>query len=183
MNYIIYDLEATCWRGKPLGLVQEVIEIGAFKLNDYGEELGSYNRFIKPVVNPYLSPFCKELTSIRQEDIDRARTYPKVIEEFLDWIDIYDEEYVLCSWGSFDKRIFVNNCELHQMEYDWTEKHINIKSQYQELKKLRRSCGLKAALKREGFEFEGTQHRGIDDAENLAKIFTKLLDEWTIDVY
>jgi inhibitor of KinA sporulation pathway (predicted exonuclease) len=34
------------------------------------------------------------------------------------------------------------------------------------------------ALEREGFEFEGTMHRGIDDAVNLAKIFCKYLNLW-----
>ena len=48
------------------------------------------------------------------------------------------------------------------------------------MKRLNRSCGLKNALKREGFEFTGIHHRGISDAENLTKIFTKFLDEWQI---
>ena len=88
MNFIIYDLEATCWTGRPPGLVQETIEIGAVHINGYGEELGSFNKFIRPIVNPNLSPFCRELTSITQEDVNRANTFPSVIEAFQDWIDI-----------------------------------------------------------------------------------------------
>jgi inhibitor of KinA sporulation pathway (predicted exonuclease) len=38
--------------------------------------------------------------------------------------------------------------------------------------------GLKSAVEREGFEFTGTHHRGIDDAENLAKIFVQYLGLW-----
>ncbi len=178
MNYIVFDLEATCWQGRPPGLIQETIEIGALKLDDYGEVVGSYNRFIKPILNPYLSPFCKQLTTITQDEIDRAGTFPTVIDEFQDWIGLYDEEYLLCSWGSFDQTMLARDCQLHRLEDDWTAPHLNIKRQYHQLKRLHRPCGLRRAVKREGFEFTGTPHRGISDAENLAKIFAKLLDEW-----
>lgn len=178
MNFIIYDLEATCWQGSPPSLVQEIIEIGAVRINSYGEVEGTFNCFIRPKLNPRLSMFCQELTSIRQEDIDRARYFPDVIEDFQDWAEVFEEDYLLCSWGGFDKRMLIQDCQLHDMEYDWVEPHINLKQQYREIKRLRQSRGLKSAVNAEGFEFTGTHHRGIDDAENLARIFTKYLDEW-----
>lgn len=164
--------------GRPPGLIQEIIEIGAYLLNPYGEVIGEYNRFVRPTFNAHLSSFCQELTSIRQEDVDRASTFPVVIEEFQEWAGIGEEDYLLCSWGKFDKVMFINDCNLHQLESDWVEPHINIKKQYQDIKRLRRPIGLKNAVEKEGFEFSGTHHRGIDDALNLAKVFTKYLDEW-----
>ncbi len=178
MNFIVYDLEATCWLGRPPNETQEIIEIGAFLINPFGEVESVFNRFVRPVVNPYLSAFCQELTTISQEKVNRASTFPDVIEDFQDWAEIFDEDYLLCSWGRFDKKMLINDCKLHDMEYDWTEKHINLKKQYQEIKRLRRPVGLRTAVEKEGFEFTGTHHRGIDDAENLAKIFGKYLDEW-----
>lgn len=178
MNFIIYDLEATCWEGRPPSMVQETIEIGALRLNRFGELKGVFNRFIKPLLNPRLSAFCKELTSIQQENIDMAGNFRAVIEDFQDWAEIFEEEYLLCSWGNFDKTMFMQDCELHDIEGDWADCHINLKSQYREIKKLNKARGLKSVLKYEGFEFSGTHHRGIDDAENLVKIFTKYLDEW-----
>lgn len=178
MNYIIYDLEATCWQNLPKDKVQEIIEIGACKVNGYGEYLGSYNRFVKPVINPLLSGFCQDLTSIQQEQINRADTFQKVVEEFQDWIGIFDEDYLLCSWGDFDKKMLIQDCELHDLEFEWCEKHINVKKQYIKFKGFRRPIGLKRATIKEGFEFEGIHHRGISDAENLTKIFKKYLDEW-----
>ena len=180
MNYIIFDLEATCWEGRPPSKVQEIIEIGALMLNPYGEVERIFNRFIRPILNPNLSVFCKELTSIQQENVNRADTFPKVIEEFQDWGEMFDEDYVLCSWGAFDKKMFIQDCQLHRMEYDWAEPHINLKNQYREIKRLPKARGLKTAVRKEGFEFTGIHHRGIDDAENLAKIFTKYLDEWQV---
>lgn len=155
-----------------------MIEIGAVMINEFGEELGSYNRFIKPHVNPLLSGFCKSLTSIRQEDVDRAQKYDVVIEEFKNWINVYEEEYLLCSWGQFDKVILQENGVLHKLENDWLEHHINVKKQYAVLKDFPKQTGLKNTIVREGFEFTGIHHRAIADAENLVKIFTKYIDEW-----
>ena len=44
MNFIIFDLEATCWEGKPPNMVQETIEIGAVRINPYGEVEDTFNR-------------------------------------------------------------------------------------------------------------------------------------------
>ncbi|MBK9254127.1 MAG: exonuclease domain-containing protein [Saprospiraceae bacterium] len=180
MNFIIFDLEATCWLGRPPKGLNEIIEIGAVKVNEYGEWKSSFNKFVKPTINPVLSDFCKKLTSISQEDVDRTKTFPHIISAFQDWIDIYDEPYCLVSWGKYDKRQLLADCQLHNLDSDWLESHINLKEQYRWLKKLPDEPGLKKAVKAEGFEFTGIHHRAISDAENTAKIFSKYIDAWTV---
>ena len=180
MNFIVFDLEATCWEGRPPNMVQEIIEIGALKINRYGELISAFSRFVRPVIHPTLSLFCRQLTTIDQVAINRAQTFPDVIEDFMEWSGAYDdEEYMLCSWGSFDKRQLIQDCQLHRMEDDWIEPyHINIRRQYHDMRGWRTYKGLKKVVELEGFEFTGTYHRGISDAENLAKIFVKHIDEW-----
>ncbi len=177
MNFIVYDLEATCWNGRPPGMIQEVIEIGAYKIDEYGRAVDKFSRFIKPQAHPVLSLFCKQLTGITQVDINRARPYPSVIDDFLDWINI-DEDYVLCSWGDFDRKIFIKNCEQHRIDFEWAQQHINLKAQYYRIRNFTKPVGLQKALRKEGFEFDGEPHRGIDDAFNTAKIFMRLIDRW-----
>lgn len=178
MNYIVFDLEATCWETPPPGYVQEIIEIGAFRVNAYGEVRGKYNRFIKPVLHPTLSPFCRQLTSISQEEVNRASIFPVVIEEFMEWARIEEEDYILCSWGNFDRRMLAADCRLHRIEADWTDQHVNLKEQYRLMKHLRHGIGLRRAVEREDILFTGTHHRGISDAENLVKLFLKYLGSW-----
>jgi 3'-5' exoribonuclease 1 len=176
--FVVFDLEATCWEGKPPAMIQETLEVGAYKIDSYGEVKGSFSRLIKPVLHPQLSFFCQQLTGIDQADVNRAGLFPAVIEDFQEWIDIYDEDYLLCSWGGFDKRILQQDCKLHRMEEEWLEPHINLKQQYAGLKRLRSPWGLRKAVEREGFEFEDEHHRAMDDAHNLAKLFAKYLDMW-----
>ena len=179
MNFIIYDLEATCWDGFAPERTSEVIEIGAVRLNSFGEVTGDYNRFVQPILNPLLSHYCKDLTTIEQKDVDRAKKFNIVIEEFQDWLGLFEEEdYLLCAWGKYDKEMLTRDCLLHQVEIDWLEPHIDIKKQFQKIKKLNKPWGLKKTIDKEGFEFEGIPHRAISDAINLSKIFLKYRDEW-----
>jgi inhibitor of KinA sporulation pathway (predicted exonuclease) len=165
--------------GRPPKGVQEIIEIGAFKINEYGEVLSSFNKFVRPWVNPILSGFCQKLTKISQVDVNGAQKFPSVAEAFQDWIDVYNEDYLLCSWGKFDIQLLANDCDLHHMEKDWLEYHTNLKQQYHNIKGMVKYTGLKNTTHREGFEFTGIHHRAISDAENLAKIFIKYIDEWS----
>jgi inhibitor of KinA sporulation pathway (predicted exonuclease) len=178
VNFIIYDLEATCWRGRPPKGVQEIIEVGAYKVNQYGEVLDTFSSFIRPVVNTVLSSFCKQLTSIRQIDVNNASTFPVVIESFKDWINIYDEDYIFISWGAYDKQFLLNDCELHKLDDEWLDNFMDLKQEYHDLKNTHKHRGLKKVVNNEGFEFTGIQHRAISDAENLSKIFVKYIDEW-----
>ena len=69
MNYIVLDLEATC-KENDRSFPNETIEIGAVKLDSDFNIISTYNKFIKPKLNPVLTQFCKDLTSITQADID-----------------------------------------------------------------------------------------------------------------
>ncbi|MEY3053453.1 MAG: hypothetical protein RLY31_3238 [Bacteroidota bacterium] len=181
MNFILFDLEATCWDGMPVDMVQEIIEIGAVRINPYGEVTGAFNRFVRPVLHPTLSHFCKSLTSIDQLSVNRADTFPRVAEDFRYWAEAEEdeEECLYCSWGSFDRRMILQDAHLHRLETDWFEgRHLNIRRQYHEIRGWNNYRGLKKVVELEGFEFTGVYHRAISDAENLSKIFIKYIDLW-----
>jgi len=180
MNYIVLDLEATCWQDRTNANQNEIIEIGAVKIDSGGTIISEFEEFIQPSLNPTLSDFCKKLTTIKQSDIDGADEFKKVILKFKNWINL-DEPYLLCSWGFYDKKQFIKDCQLHHLDSNWVEQHISLKHQYATFKKLKRPIGMGGALKNENIILEGTHHRGIDDARNITKIFIKNLNSWTFN--
>ena len=102
-HFIIYDLEATCWRS-PKPKQVEVIEIGAVKVNEHLEIIDEFCAFVKPTLHPKISPFCTKLTSITQRDVDPAGHFDEVVLDFEEWINPNEVRAVLMSWGEFDKR-------------------------------------------------------------------------------
>lgn len=176
MNHIVLDLEATCWEGSINRANMETIEIGAVKLNQQYEVVDEFAQFIRPVVEPQLSAFCQQLTTIRQEDVDPAETFVPVFEQFLKWIG--PEPFVWYSWGDYDQRQLQKDCE--RLGYAWPavlNNHINLKNQFAKLQGMSRSPGMTAALTMLGLTLDGQLHRGIDDARNIAKIAQKLLPQ------
>ena len=85
------DLEATCdevgVHESPRSLVvvpdqMETIEIGLVVIDFESLVIvDEFQRFVRPQINPTLTPFCKKLTSIQQVDVDGALTYQEVGEE------------------------------------------------------------------------------------------------------
>ena len=69
MNYFIIDLEATCWGADNVQHKQEIIEIGACYINSYMEVEKTFSKIIKPVAQPILSVYCKQLTGITQMEL------------------------------------------------------------------------------------------------------------------
>lgn len=167
MNRIIFDLEATCEHDR--SIEHEVIEIGAVKVNEEGRVMDTFSIFVKPEQNPVLTPFCINLTTIQQSDVEDAPVFREAIETFQKWIG--EEPYVLASWGFFDKKLLAKQLDERNLDTDWLTPHVNLKQTYADLKRLKRPCGVQKALRKEGLTFEGTAHRGIDDAINIARIY------------
>lgn len=180
MNYVIFDLEATCFargdRNQPSWFKNEIIEIGAVKLDENGVEISRFSKFAKPKTYPVITKFCNELTTITQDDIDYADDLSDVLIEFFEWVD----GSPLISWGFYDKgqlQLDLSNNALFHL-IDKTENHFSLKHLHGEWNNLRKSVGMAKALRMERIELEGTHHRGIDDALNIAKIFRKYLSKF-----
>ena len=83
MNYIIFDLESTCWKSNPgERRKREIIEIGAVKLDDQFQTVDEFQQFVRPTINRHLTKFCMSLTSISQHDVKSAQPLETVIRQF-----------------------------------------------------------------------------------------------------
>lgn len=180
MHYIILDLEATCWENRSDTRTNEIIEIGALKIDSTGKTVSEFQAFVKPKQHPELSDFCRKLTSIDQASIDEASSFDVVVESFQKWIDL-SKPYLLCSWGFYDKTQLAKDCDLFDISKIWLIKHISLKHQYAPIKKLPRPIGMAAALEMEKIALDGTHHRALDDAKNIAKIFNANRGKWNTD--
>lgn len=175
MNYVVFDLEATCEdRNIDPNFQNEIIEIGAVKLNHNGEIIDTFSKFAKPHHDTILTEFCVNLTTITQEEIDNAESLDDVLKEFYEW----SKDSKLLSWGGYDIRQLRRDIETQKSNINWQDmkdRHINFKGWYAKHNKLKKQCGMSKALRRENIILEGTHHRGIDDAKNISKIFSKYL--------
>jgi inhibitor of KinA sporulation pathway (predicted exonuclease) len=101
----------------------------------------------------HLSGFCKKLTGIQQHNVDTAYKFDRVIEDFLHWVDIENEEFYLISWGENDRQLLYQDCILHDIPTYWLKNWVNLKPAYQVLSGMQKQLGLKKALRTRNHRF------------------------------
>ena len=173
--YLIIDLEATCTNDDEFPREEmEIIEIGAVVQHSGTFEIESeFQSFVRPIQNPQLTDFCTELTTISQSQVDGAPVFPDVLETLVEWRNDFPDS-LFCSWGEYDREQFWQDCTYHDIDYPFGPNHFNLKNGFANSQGMRRPRGVADALRRLGMKFQGTHHRGIDDARNMARIVRRV---------
>ncbi|MDQ7093811.1 3'-5' exonuclease [Desulfosporosinus sp. PR] len=179
MNYIVFDLEFNMFfrfkegdQANP-GLKNEIIQIGAVKLNQQLEQIGEFNLLIKPVVYKRLNPYVKKKTNIDMSRIIPRRPFLQAMESFKAWMG---NEAVLCSWGQDDILGLRENCSYFGFNALIFDRFINIQKIYMEFGGLSKQPSLESAV--DGLEIEKSLpfHDAFSDAAYTGDVFRKIYD-------
>lgn len=169
-DYLVIDLEATCDNaGAVPKREMEIIEIGAVLVDrESFEPVREFQTFVRPVRHPRLTAFCQELTSITQEQVDAAPGFVEALAALRRFMA--GEQPLFCSWGAYDRGQFQLDAGYHGVKLPFGPDHLNIKQAFSDALGTNKRFGMAGALRRLGLPLEGTHHRGIDDARNIARI-------------
>jgi len=130
-----------------------------------------FQRFVRPLRQPRLSSFCRELTGIAQENVDAAPTFPEALRMFLEWSEPL-EQVVLATWSRYDLWQLDLDLEAHGLP--------RLALPYLDVKKLSaRVVGSKSfeetARKLAPDDGAMPRHRALADARRTARILDRLL--------
>ena len=173
--YLIVDVEATCSDdGSVPRNEMEIIEIGAVMQSSRTFEIESeFQTMVRPVRHRQLTTFCTELTGIEQHKVADAPLFPEALEAMKKWMDGF-EDALFCSWGDYDRNQFIQDCAYHRIGYPFHFGHLNLKAEFSRSLNRHKRYGITEALRQIGFKFEGSHHRGPDDARNVARIVRRV---------
>src|SRR5262245_26842105 len=172
--YLVIDVEATCDEDHRIPREQtEIIEIGAVLAD--GATLAptaEFQTFVKPFGPPRLTPFCTQLTSITQAEVDGAPGFAAAMKKLAEFLSEQGAtgQFVFCSWGDYDRAQFERDERRHGVRAPLGKRHLNLKEAFRRRSGDDRKLGVGQALRRLNFHFEGTAHRGIDDARNITRL-------------
>ncbi|ADY51109.1 Exonuclease RNase T and DNA polymerase III [Pseudopedobacter saltans DSM 12145] len=173
---LIVDLEATCWEDKvPTGMESDIIEIGACLLDIQSGEISDSRGILVKPERSELSKFCTSLTTITRQMLDEQAI------PFKEACNILKKEYhsqsrAWASFGAYDQKQFQRQCGALGIGNPMGPSHINVKTLFALKKKLAHEQGMAGALALLDIPLEGTHHRGVDDARNIAKILRWILN-------
>ena len=170
---VVVDFECTC-EDQEEPFLHEIIEFPAVLLDlRTGREVRHFHAFVKPTERPVLSDFCSRLTGIDQATVDKAEPLDRVLVRFGAWLDEFaGEDYSLAADCQSDLRHFLlPECRRKKIRVRdawrcWVDigRHLMVHFD------LRRPGNLQMKLAKVGLVFEGTPHRGIDDARNIGRL-------------
>ncbi len=182
--FLVIDLEATCCDKKTIPRHEmEIIEIGAVMVDAKNLiPVSEFQTFIKPLRNPILTEFCKQLTSITQAEVDSAEIYPNAIARFKQW-QLQYSNFIFGSWGDYDRKQFEQDSKFHKIPYPIASAHINLKHLFTVNQNLKKRYGMAKAIELAGLDLIGTHHRGIDDARNIALLLPYILGLSTLQTW
>ena len=122
MTPIIFDLE---WN-QPLkgrtpveGLPDEIIQIGAAKIDLEGNVLDTFSQIVKPFYYKKLNKDVAELTLLTGEDLEGGLPFAEAMDAFRAWCG---KDYVLLSWSATDGFVMARNCEKFGYGTAWMPK-------------------------------------------------------------
>lgn len=184
MRYIVIDLEwNNAFSAKSKKAINEIIEIGAVKLDENLCVKDTISTFIRPSISKKLSKRVVEMTNITDADVAGGMSFINAVKLLKSWIAPDD---IVMTWGDTDIRVLVENCK----EFSLGET-IPFLGRYLDLQKYCQSkmngsfttqqLGLAAAAEILGIKDDKySHHRALDDSLLSVECLKKVFDETSL---
>lgn len=181
-NFLVADFEFTTFKGtygRPRAFFPEIIEAGSVLLEPPAYEfLMPYQTFVKPRYFPKLTEECKNITLIKQTDVDAGITFEAMLEELSHYYQ--PGSTFFAAWGNADRDVIQNACLRYKLPcpFNWSD-YIDLAEEYKAFYSLERRHSLKHALEERQIEQKGLSHLALDDALNAAQVMMRMIaDGW-----
>ncbi|CAD7965167.1 unnamed protein product [Amoebophrya sp. A120] len=187
--YAILDFEATCEHDH--SIEPEVIEFPTVILDvETLEVVAEFRKFVKPVLNPKLKYFCRNLTGITQEEVDNAGDFPGVYQDWKGFMAHFPNS-LLITCGDWDvETMLPGQLKLCGLPDDVERSFCNIKIIFANLLgdprkhknyvyyRNNKQDAMVIMLEACALQLDGRHHSGLDDSRNIAKIVKYIAENY-----
>ena len=198
MGYIIIDLEFNNLKnitnyykdfyeeyGKfdSVNLENEIIEIGAVKVDKYMKPISELKIYIKPTVFPVINPIVTEITKIDQNILnEEGVSFEEAINKLK---DMFEEGDVLCSWAKDDVvELIINANHYNYNDLSWLNEYLDIQEYVTKMLAHKKALGLKAALDEFKIKVDETKlHDALNDSIYTVEVFRRVYNSRVIKNY
>ncbi len=176
--YIVFDLEFNrsnrnyISERNGIRLYDEIVQIGAVKLDADRNIIDMFSSFIKPVAYPKMNTEVSRLTGITTEMLwDEGREFNIVIEEFFDWCG---NDPVFVTWSGNDIVVLEDNMLYHGIDTGIIPVCYDIQMMFDDqISPNDRDMSLDYAMWALEIDPE-VSHEALNDARNTAEVFRRL---------
>ncbi len=180
MQFIIMDLEwNNTYAKKSGGYINEIIEIGAVKLDEELDTVDTFSCIIRSQIGKKLRGSVKRLTHLTNDDINTGMPFTKTFSLLRKWIG--NEDSVILTWGDCDVRVLLENFKyLNGIKtIPFLTKYCDLQQYFQSIHKCIKGqqTGLLTAAQTLNIDPEKyIHHRALGDSMLTADIFKEVYD-------
>lgn len=197
MEYIVLDLEFNNMRDitdyyndfydrypniKENQCPNEIIQIGAVKLDRYMKIVDTLKIYVKPAVYEILNPRIVEITGITEQDLENGISFPEAIDRLADFSG---DDSIICSWAKDDVAELIRNSKYHgYVNLNWLKQYLDIQEYCTKVLAEKHSLSLKNALDKLRVKVEESElHDALNDAMYTAEVFRRKFNGRIINNY
>jgi DNA polymerase III epsilon subunit-like protein len=187
MHYIVLDLEFNNMRDildyypefyqkypnlKENDCPNEIIEIGAVKLDRSMKTVDTLKVYVKPVIFEMLNPRIKEITGITEGDLESGVSFGEALDKLAAFSG---EDCIICSWAKDDVAELIRNSNYHSCtNLDWLKRYLDIQEYCTKVLAEKKSLSLKNALDKLRVKVDESElHDALNDAVYTAEVFRR----------
>lgn len=180
MGYVVMDMEwnqamssqSAVFNKLPIRLRGEIIQIGAVKLTDDFQPGEEFQIDVKPVYFRRMHYKVEKLTGFDKERLESGVGFKEAFTKFREFCG---DSCTFLTWGSDDKAIMEQNIIIHDLDWDWIDRWVNLQVIYNIQTQAGRSqTALATAMEHFNIEQTRVAHDALGDAYNTALICSKL---------
>ncbi|WP_294403624.1 3'-5' exonuclease [uncultured Clostridium sp.] len=189
MGYIIVDLEFNNLKNitkyyekffddnkelKDIELENEIIEIGAIKVDQYMKPICEMREYIKPTIFPVINPKVTEITKIDSNILnENGISFEEAINKLK---GMFEKGDVLCSWAKDDVAEIIINANYHEYkDLNWLDRYLDIQEYASRILAHKKVLGLKTALDELKIRVDETKlHDALNDAFYTVEVFKRI---------
>ena len=181
MQFVVMDLE---WNGaycrQTHGYFNEIIEIGAVRLDEKLQPSGEFHAVIRPQVSAELSSIVRDLTSITPEQLEKEGVpFPTAMEKLQEWL--HSRDAVILTWSTTDLLVMMENCRYYYEDdrLPFLERYADLQVYSQQRMGVgtAQQIALGKACELLGIDEDGADlHRALDDSRLSARILQRIYE-------
>ncbi|NRT89871.1 3'-5' exonuclease [Clostridium beijerinckii] len=198
MGYIIIDLEFNNLKNitnyqkdffekygefDSVSLENEIIEIGAVKVDKYMKPIKEIREYIKPKIFPVINPIVTEITKIDMDILnEKGVSFEDAISKLK---DMFEDGDVLCSWAKDDvAELIINAHHYNYNDLRWLNEYLDIQEYVTKILAHKKALGLKSALDELKIKVDDTKlHDALNDAKYTVEVFRRVYNSRVVKNY
>lgn len=197
LNYVVMDLEFNNLREitefypdfyeKNSELIDikcpnEIIEIGAIRLDRAMREVGRFKTYVTPNIYKILNPRVSQITGITEEQLKQGVSFADALKNFGEFVG---EDSIICSWAKDDIAELIRNADYYNSNsIEWLKGYIDLQEYCTKILVEKKSISLINALNKLRIKVKEEElHDALNDAFYTSEIFKRIYNDRAVKSY